>query len=1021
MSLPPSFEPGSLESKWYRHWLQHGMFKPAGDGDPYCVLLPPPNVTGTLHMGHAFQQTIMDALVRHARMSGKRALWQGGTDHAGIATQKIVENRLAAEGKTRHDLGREDFVDRVWEWKRHSGSTITNQMQRLGASIDWSRERFTMDEGLSAAVRKVFVEWARAGLIYRGKRLVHWDPVLRTAVSDLEVNSEERDGFLWSILYPFGEGHLQGPGGTRGLVVATTRPETLLGDVAVAVHPEDERYAHLVGKTLTVPLVERRIPIIADASVDRAFGTGCVKITPAHDFNDYATGQRHGLPLINVLTLDARIISPSDASDGDMKRGPGYCGGSQILPDGDDHPHSAASALEQIPETYRGLDRYEAREAILADLEARGLLVGTSPHKLQVPVSQRSDAVIEPMLTDQWFVDLTREKQPDGRPGGLAAITRPALEAVTSGAIRFVPENWSATYVQWLEHIQDWCISRQLWWGHRIPAWYTPDGDILVGEDAKEALDYELERLRREIGRCTTNSPHEPGFVAGLEDKLARITRYIDHPGALVQDEDVLDTWFSSALWPFSTMGWPKLDGPVKDDQGEVLADWRVDQAFLPSAALVTGFDIIFFWVARMVMATRYFTGKVPFREVYINAIVRDAEGQKMSKSKGNTIDPLDLIDGIDLEELVHKSTASLLIPQVRAKVEKRIRKEYPDGIKAVGTDALRFTFAALATHGRTINFDLKRADGYRNFCNKLWNAARFVLMNTEGFSASGDPPLATAGEKWIHARFRHTMHGVAENFASYRFDLVAHELYQFVWNDYCDWFLELSKLSLNGGQEVESRSTRHTLLYVLEGVLRALHPIMPFITEEIWQQIAPRLGLDIVSVLGRPYPSGAPGNDYPAEARDVEVLIGMAGQIRSLRSQLGVSPGKRVPLLVEGVPSDPGVLLRIEPMLQALCRLESVQHLAPGQLPPPSAASPVLGVVVHVPLAGLINLDAERARLTKERRRVEAEIGKCEKKLASPTFVANAPTAVVAQERERLVQWRDELAKLDAQAVRLG
>ncbi|MCW8808521.1 MAG: valine--tRNA ligase, partial [Rhodanobacter sp.] len=622
--MEKSFEPAQIESRWYAHWEAIGAFQPSGKGDPYCILLPPPNVTGTLHMGHAFQQTVMDMLVRYQRMRGMNTLWQVGTDHAGIATQKIVENQLAVEEKTRHDLGRDAFIERVWKWKEESGSTITHQMRRIGAAADWSRERFTMDEGLSASVRKVFIEWYRAGLIYRGNRLVNWDPVLGTAVSDLEVNNVERDGHMWSIRYMTVDG-------ADSLVVATTRPETMLGDVAVAVHPEDERYAHLVGKSLHLPLTGRTIPVIADDYVDREFGTGCVKITPAHDFNDYAIGQRHQLPPITIFTLEAKVN-------------------------------------ENGPEKYRGLDRYEARKVVLADLEAAGLLVETRPHKLQVPVSQRSDAVIEPMLTDQWFVDLTTDVLPEGRAkpagtiGGRKAITEPALEAVTSGEIKFVPENWTTTYTQWLDNIQDWCISRQLWWGHRIPAWYDEAGNIFVGEDEADA-------------RAHAATPPV---------------------GALRQDEDVLDTWFSSALWPFSTLGWPG-DGPVKNERGEIVADWQADKIFLPSAVLVTGFDIIFFWVARMVMATKYFVGQVPFREVYINAIVRDAEGQKMSKSKGNTLDPLDLIDGIELEPLVEKSTRSLLLPQVRAKVEKRIRKDYPDGIPSIGTDALRFTFAALA------------------------------------------------------------------------------------------------------------------------------------------------------------------------------------------------------------------------------------------------------------------------------------------------------------------------------------
>ncbi|HEY2622348.1 MAG TPA: valine--tRNA ligase, partial [Dyella sp.] len=698
--MEKSFEPSQIESTWYSRWEASGDFKPSGRGEPYCILLPPPNVTGTLHMGHAFQQTVMDMLIRYQRMRGMNTLWQVGTDHAGIATQKIVENQLANDDKTRHDLGREAFIERVWKWKEESGSTITNQMRRIGAAADWSRERFTMDEGLSAAVRKVFVEWYRAGLIYRGNRLVNWDPLLGTAVSDLEVNNVERDGHMWSLRYPTADG-------STSLVVATTRPETMLGDVAVAVHPEDERYAHLIGKSLTLPLTGREIPVIGDDYVDREFGTGCVKITPAHDFNDYAIGQRHNLAPISIFTLDAKVN-------------------------------------ENAPAKYQGLDRFEARKRVLADLEAEGLLVETKPHKLQVPVSQRSDAVIEPMLTDQWFLDLTTDELPEGRAkpagtiGGRKAITEPALDAVRSGEIKFVPENWSTTYTQWLDNIQDWCISRQLWWGHRIPAWYDEAGNIFVGEDEADARAH--------------------GTVAPV--------------GALRQDDDVLDTWFSSALWPFSTLGWPE-NGPVKNERGEIVADWQQDQIFLPSAVLVTGFDIIFFWVARMVMATKYFTGRVPFREVYINAIVRDAEGQKMSKSKGNTLDPLDLIDGIELEQLVEKSTKSLLIPQVREKVEKRIRKDYPNGIPAIGTDALRFTFAALASYSRTINFDIKRAEGYKAFCNKLWNAARFVLMNMpEGELPAPAGAPATEAERWILTRLKQTLLDVEQHFASYRFDL---------------------------------------------------------------------------------------------------------------------------------------------------------------------------------------------------------------------------------------------------------
>ena len=946
MSMDKSFEPAQIESNWYARWESGGAFKASGNGEPYCILLPPPNVTGTLHMGHAFQQTVMDMLVRYQRMRGMNTLWQVGTDHAGIATQKIVENQLATEGKTRHDLGREAFVERVWQWKEESGSTITHQMRRIGAAADWSRERFTMDEGLSAAVRKVFVEWYRAGLIYRGNRLVNWDPALGTAVSDLEVNNVERDGHMWSIRYPVA-------GSDESLVVATTRPETMLGDVAVAVHPEDERYAHLVGKTLKLPLSDREIPVIADDYVDREFGTGCVKITPAHDFNDYAIGQRHKLEPISIFTLAAKVN-------------------------------------DNAPEKYRGLDRYEARKAVLADLDAAGLLVETKPHKLQVPVSQRSDAVIEPMLTDQWFVDLTSDK-------GRKAITKPALDAVRSGEIKFVPENWSTTYTQWLENIQDWCISRQLWWGHRIPAWYDEAGNIFVGEDEADA--------RANAGTAPV--------------------------GALRQDDDVLDTWFSSALWPFSTLGWP-ADGPVRNEAGAIVADWQQDRIFLPSAVLVTGFDIIFFWVARMVMATKYFTGQVPFREVYINAIVRDAEGQKMSKSKGNTLDPLDLIDGIELEPLVEKSTKSLLIPQVREKVEKRIRKDYPDGIKPIGTDALRFTFAALASYSRTINFDIKRAEGYKAFCNKLWNAARFVLMNggDSGFGITSHSAVesrdsekpATEAERWILTRLSRTLAEVEQHFASYRFDHLAQALYEFVWNEYCDWFLELAKPALNGDDAEAAASTRHTLLVVLEAVLRALHPVIPFITEEIWHEVAPRLQLTGDSIYDRPYP--LPG-DFPADdaaSAEIEWFKAVLSGIRRIRSEMNVPPGKTIPLrLADGDATDRARAAKFAVQIAFLARTEAPQWIEPGADEPASAAAVVGSLRVLIPLAGLIDLEAEKARLAKEVGRIQGEIKKCEGKLGNANFVANAPAEVVAQERQRLEDWNVQRAALAEQIRRLG
>jgi valyl-tRNA synthetase len=938
-----SFDPRSIENKWYSRWEADGLFAPSGDGEPYCILLPPPNVTGTLHMGHAFQQTIMDALIRYHRMRGFRALWQGGTDHAGIATQKIVENQLAAQNKTRHDLGRDKFIERVWEWKEESGSTITNQMRRLGASMDWSRERFTMDEGLSAAVKRVFVRWYRDGLLYRGKRLVHWDPVLMTAVSDLEVNSEERDGNLWSIRYPASDGG-------EGVVVATTRPETMLGDVAVAIHPEDERYQSLIGKTVKLPLTDREIPVIADDYVDREFGTGAVKITPAHDFNDWQIGVRHKLTPRIILTLDAKIS-------------------------------------DDAPEKYRGMDRFAARKAVLTDLESLGLLVETKKHKLQVPISQRSDAVIEPMLTDQWFLDLTLDVQPDGRPGGKKAITEPALNAVKNGSVKFVPENWATTYNQWLENIQDWCVSRQLWWGHRIPAWFDEAGNIFVGEDEADAL---------------AHSKTKP-------------------VGKLRQDEDVLDTWFSSALWPFSTLGWPSHES-VREN-GKVVANWPQDERYLPSNVLVTGFDIIFFWVARMIMATQYFIGKVPFREVYINAIVRDAEGQKMSKSKGNTIDPLDLIDGITLDALVKKSTGSLLIPQVREKVEKRIRKDYPDGISAVGADALRFTFAALATYGRTINFDLKRAEGYKNFCNKLWNAARFVLMNCENFSVAQDAKLTpkTDAEKWILTRFERMLADVEVQMPLYRFDLVAQSLYEFTWNIYCDWFLEFAKPALGGDNKEFADSTRHTLLFVLEALLRALHPIIPFITEEIWQTIAPMLGKSTASVSTQKYPLAADFSEFADTQSDasIEWLREVLTQVRRIRSEMNIAPGKTIPLLyANGTPNQRDLSQKFNAQIAFLARAESQRWLDTDESEPASASAIVGEMKILIPLAGLIDLDAEKTRLAKEIKRIEGENAKSTAKLAN--FGEKTPAAVVEQEKQRLKDFEQLLAGLREQLKRL-
>ncbi len=914
--MKKSYKPKDIEQRIYERWERNGYFAPQGEGEPYCIMIPPPNVTGTLHMGHAFQDTIMDALTRYHRMSGCKALWQPGMDHAGIATQMVVERLLNQEGLSKRDIGRDKFVERVWQWKEESGGQIEVQTRRLGASVDWENDRFTMDEGLSEAVRKVFVQLHEEGLIYRGKRLVNWDPVLHTALSDLEVLSADEAGKLWHFRYPLasGDGHL---------VVATTRPETMLGDSAVAVHPDDERYRKLVGQEVILPIVGRRIPIIADDYVDPEFGTGCVKITPAHDFNDYEIGKRHDLPLYNILTDDAAL---NDA----------------------------------VPPGYEGMDRFDAREKIVAEFEESDLLEKIEDYVVKIPRGDRSHAVVEPYLTDQWYVKIE-------------PLAKPAIEAVETGKIRFVPENWSKTYFDWMYNIQDWCISRQLWWGHRIPAWYDDDDNVYVGHSEQDVRD--KHQLGKEV--------------------------------VLRQDEDVLDTWFSSALWPFSTLGWPEKTERLED--------------FYPGNVLVTGFDIIFFWVARMIMMGLKFMGDVPFREVYIHGLIRADDGQKMSKSKGNILDPLDLIDGVDLDTLVAKRTRGMMQDHLAPKIERATRKQFPDGIDRYGADALRFTFAALATTGRDIRFDLGRIEGYKNFCNKLWNAARYVLMNTESLD-DGDMELSAA-DRWIAARFNETVAEVHDHFAGYRLDLAAQAIYEFTWHEFCDWYLELSKpvLQSDKASAALQRGTRRTLIDVLEALLRLLHPLMPFITEEIWQQVAQRAGIDGETIMLRPYPATTDRSKDSEAAEDIEWVKRFILGIRQIRGEMDISPGKFLPVLLQNASAtDRQRVDRHMLLLQRVGRVESVNSLAAGE-EPPTAATALLGDMrLLVPMKGLIDVEAERARLLKQRDKVSSDLARATGKLGNEKFVNNAPAAVVSKERERAADFEKAIAQLTEQITKL-
>lgn len=933
--MEKTYAPHSIEQRWYQTWEEKGYFAAQTEGESYCIMIPPPNVTGSLHMGHAFQDTIMDALTRYHRMKGYSTLWQPGTDHAGIATQMVVERLCNAEGKTRHDYGREKFLEKVWQWKDESGGTITRQLRRMGSSLDWEKERFTMDDGMSDAVQEVFIQLYEEGLIYRGKRLVNWDPVLHTAVSDLEVLSEEESGSMWHLRYPLSNGQ-------DHLIVATTRPETLLGDAAVAIHPDDERYKHLLGEFVVLPLSGRLIPIIADEYVDPEFGTGCVKITPAHDFNDYEVWTRHrntsviqALPhggLINILTVDAAIRSNTADED------------------------------NLIPSKYVGLDRFEARKQMVADIDAAGLLEKIVDHKLMVPRGDRTNSVIEPLLTDQWYVKV-------------APLAEPAIAAVENGDIKFVPDNWKNTYYEWMRNIQDWCISRQIWWGHRIPAWYDDLGNIYVG-NSEAAI-----RAKHNLAA--------------------------DYP--LKQDEDVLDTWFSSALWPFSTLGWPEKTPELAKHY--------------PTSVLVTGFDIIFFWVARMIMMGLKFQGEVPFKEVYIHGLVRDAEGQKMSKSKGNVLDPIDIIDGIELEALVEKRISGMMQPHLAKKIEQDTRKHFPDGIQSYGTDALRFTFASLASTGRDIRFDLARTEGYRNFCNKLWNAARYVLMNTEEFDNgfSGAPVSYTQVDFWITSRLHQVIATTSHAIDNYRFDLAAQAIYEFTWNEYCDWYLELAKISLQSEDENLQRGTRHTLVTVLETILRLAHPIMPFITEEIWQRVAPLAGITAETIMLQAYPISDDAQIKLDAIEETNWVMNFILGVRRIRGEMNIAPGKPLPILLQhGSANDQQCLANNLAYLKRLGRLEEITWLEASESAPESAIALVGELNILIPMAGLIDKEAELARLDKEIQKILNDLPRVEGKLSNPTFIDKAPADVIDKEKAKLADLRSTLNNLEQQKTKI-